>query len=100
MVTTDARRKKSAFSLLGQIEVWRLEYGRPNLNRGILILNVSGPGSAKPISPSAGHIFSAIHAGKATSCVTSTFTGTMQCSASPNSLSSNSASSPRRTPAI
>ena len=29
MVTTDDRRKESAFSLLGQIEVWRLEYGRP-----------------------------------------------------------------------
>jgi hypothetical protein len=30
MATTDARRKKAASSLLGQIEVWRLEYGRPN----------------------------------------------------------------------
>jgi hypothetical protein len=27
---TDARRKKAASSLLGQIEVWRLEYGRPH----------------------------------------------------------------------
>jgi hypothetical protein len=26
----DEHRKKSAFALLGQIEVWRLEYGRPN----------------------------------------------------------------------
>jgi len=30
MATTDAGRKKAASSLLGQIEVWRLEYGRPN----------------------------------------------------------------------
>ena len=30
MVTKDARRKKAAFSLLGQIEEWRLEYGKPN----------------------------------------------------------------------
>ena len=30
MATTDAHRKKAASSLLGQIEVWRLEYGRPN----------------------------------------------------------------------
>ena len=29
MATKDERRKKSAFSLLGQIEEWRLEYGRP-----------------------------------------------------------------------
>ena len=29
MVVEDDRRKKSAFSLLGQIEEWRLEYGRP-----------------------------------------------------------------------
>ena len=29
MVVEDDRRKKSAFSLLGQIEGWRLEYGRP-----------------------------------------------------------------------
>jgi hypothetical protein len=29
MVLRDNRRKRSAFSLLGQIEVWRLEYGRP-----------------------------------------------------------------------
>jgi hypothetical protein len=29
MVTKDDRRKKSAFGLLGQIEEWRLEYGRP-----------------------------------------------------------------------
>ena len=29
MVTKDDRRKKSAFALLGQIEVWRLEHGRP-----------------------------------------------------------------------
>jgi hypothetical protein len=29
MVTRDDRRKKSAFALLGQIEQWRLEYGRP-----------------------------------------------------------------------
>ena len=29
MVIEDDRRKKSAFSLLGQIEEWRLEYGRP-----------------------------------------------------------------------
>ncbi|MBZ5643436.1 MAG: hypothetical protein LAO19_11800, partial [Acidobacteriia bacterium] len=26
----DALRKRSAFALLGQIEVWRLEYGRPD----------------------------------------------------------------------
>jgi hypothetical protein len=30
MATNDNRRKKAASSLLGQIEVWRLEYGRPN----------------------------------------------------------------------
>jgi HEAT repeat protein len=30
MATTDARRGKAASSLLGQIEVWRLEYGRPS----------------------------------------------------------------------
>jgi hypothetical protein len=29
MARTDAGRNKSAFALLGQIEVWRLEYGRP-----------------------------------------------------------------------
>src|SRR4029077_14335681 len=29
MATTDARRKKAASALLSQIEVWRLEYGRP-----------------------------------------------------------------------
>ena len=29
MATRDDRRKKAAFSLLGQIEEWRLEYGRP-----------------------------------------------------------------------
>jgi hypothetical protein len=30
MATTDERRKGGASSLLAQIEVWRLEYGRPN----------------------------------------------------------------------
>ena len=30
MVVSDPSRRKSAFSLLGQIEVWRLEYGRPD----------------------------------------------------------------------
>jgi hypothetical protein len=30
MSTKDDQRKKSALHLLGQIEVWRLEYGRPN----------------------------------------------------------------------
>jgi hypothetical protein len=30
MATKDDRRKQSAFALLGQIEVWRLEHGRPN----------------------------------------------------------------------
>ena len=29
MATKDDRRKQSAFALLGQIEVWRLEHGRP-----------------------------------------------------------------------
>lgn len=29
MARTDPARRKSAFALLGQIEVWRLEYGRP-----------------------------------------------------------------------
>jgi hypothetical protein len=29
MATQDERRKRSASSLLGQIEEWRLEYGRP-----------------------------------------------------------------------
>jgi hypothetical protein len=29
MVQTDPIRKRSAFALLGQIEAWRLEYGRP-----------------------------------------------------------------------
>jgi len=29
MVFNDPRRKRSAYSLLGQIEEWRLEYGRP-----------------------------------------------------------------------
>jgi hypothetical protein len=30
MSQEDALRKRSAFALLGQIEVWRLEYGRPD----------------------------------------------------------------------
>jgi len=30
MALKDNLRKKAAFSLLGQIELWRLEYGRPN----------------------------------------------------------------------
>ncbi|MDP1992924.1 MAG: hypothetical protein Q8K00_18070 [Syntrophales bacterium] len=30
LILKDECRKKSAFALLGQIEVWRLEYGRPN----------------------------------------------------------------------
>jgi hypothetical protein len=30
MAKNDTRRKKAASTLLGQIEVWRLEYGRPN----------------------------------------------------------------------
>ncbi|MHB8540356.1 MAG: hypothetical protein ACYDCD_05360 [Candidatus Acidiferrales bacterium] len=30
MSTMDARRKDSASSLLAQIEVWRLEHGRPH----------------------------------------------------------------------
>jgi hypothetical protein len=30
MVLSDPTRRKTAFSLLGQIEVWRLEYGRPD----------------------------------------------------------------------
>jgi hypothetical protein len=30
MVAKDNRRSRAAYSLLGQIEVWRLEYGRPN----------------------------------------------------------------------
>jgi hypothetical protein len=30
LATKDDLRKKSALALLGQIEVWRLEYGRPN----------------------------------------------------------------------
>jgi hypothetical protein len=29
MAHEDPKRRKSAFELLGQIEVWRLEYGRP-----------------------------------------------------------------------
>ena len=29
MVTDDPKRRKCAFSLLGQIEEWRLEHGRP-----------------------------------------------------------------------
>jgi hypothetical protein len=29
MTMKDERRKKAAYSLLGQIEMWRLEYGRP-----------------------------------------------------------------------
>ena len=29
MATKDERRKNSAFTLLGQIEEWRIEYGRP-----------------------------------------------------------------------
>ena len=29
MALEDRKRRKSAFKLLGQIEVWRLEYGRP-----------------------------------------------------------------------
>ena len=29
MVLEDRKRRNSAFMLLGQIEVWRLEYGRP-----------------------------------------------------------------------
>jgi NACHT conflict system protein len=30
MSVTDVRRKQTAFSILGQIEVWRLEHGRPS----------------------------------------------------------------------
>ena len=30
MVLSDPTRRRTAFSLLGQIEVWRLEYGRPD----------------------------------------------------------------------
>lgn len=30
MVLSDQSRRRTAFSLLGQIEVWRLEYGRPD----------------------------------------------------------------------
>lgn len=30
MVLNDGARRKSAFALLGQIEVWRLDYGRPS----------------------------------------------------------------------
>ena len=30
MATEDKKRRKSAFTLLGQIEEWRLEYGRPS----------------------------------------------------------------------
>lgn len=30
MAANDARRRKSALFLLGQIEEWRLDYGRPN----------------------------------------------------------------------
>jgi hypothetical protein len=30
MVLQDPQRRPAAFSILGQIEVWRLEYGRPN----------------------------------------------------------------------
>ena len=30
MALTDVRRRQAAYSLLGQIEVWRLEHGRPN----------------------------------------------------------------------
>ena len=29
MVLTDPSRRKAAFSILGQVEVWRIEYGRP-----------------------------------------------------------------------
>lgn len=29
MATSDGRRKKAAFQLLGQVELWRLEHGRP-----------------------------------------------------------------------
>jgi hypothetical protein len=29
MVLDDASRRKAAFALLGQVEVWRIEYGRP-----------------------------------------------------------------------
>jgi hypothetical protein len=29
MVADDPKRSKSAFTLLGQIEEWRLEHGRP-----------------------------------------------------------------------
>jgi hypothetical protein len=29
MLATDARRRQSAFALLGELEAWRLEYGRP-----------------------------------------------------------------------
>jgi len=30
MTLEDSRRRQSAFALLGQIEIWRLEYGRPS----------------------------------------------------------------------
>jgi hypothetical protein len=30
MVLSDPSRRKVAFSILGQVEVWRIEYGRPN----------------------------------------------------------------------
>jgi hypothetical protein len=30
MVLHDPQRRKAAFSILGQVEVWRIEHGRPN----------------------------------------------------------------------
>ncbi len=30
MVLSDPNRRKAAFSILGQVEVWRIEHGRPN----------------------------------------------------------------------
>ena len=30
MVLSDPTRRKAAFSILGQVEVWRIEHGRPN----------------------------------------------------------------------
>jgi hypothetical protein len=30
MVLNDPHRRRAAFAILGQVEVWRIEHGRPN----------------------------------------------------------------------
>ena len=43
MVNNDKERRKSAFSLLGQIEKWRIEYGRPHNEPRCPVLDSTHP---------------------------------------------------------